>query len=80
MAVHGAALHARVAKQLRDELSEYGLPMNEYACKVQGFYEHDPELLLSAVFTRGNCTIEVTDIYTDKETGTVLQRSRAELG
>lgn len=79
MAVHGAALHRRVEKQLREELSEYGLPMQEYTCRVMGYYEHDPELLLYATFTRGNCTIEINDIYTDKVTGDVLQSGGPEL-
>ena len=79
MAVHGAALHKRVEKQLRAELSAYGLPVHEYSCRVMGYYEHDPELLLYAEFTRGDCTIEITDIYTDKNTGDVLQSSRPEL-
>jgi hypothetical protein len=79
MAVHGAALRSRVEKQLREELSAYGLPMNEYTCEIHSYYENDPELLLSAEFTRGDCTIEVNDIYTSKKTGDVLQRGRAEL-
>jgi hypothetical protein len=79
MAIHGAALHARVAKQLREELTAYGLPMREYKCTVAGYYEHDPELLLYAEFTRGDCAIEINDIYTSKETGDVLQRGRPEL-
>lgn len=79
MAVHGAALHARVVKQLREELAAYGLPMHEYTAEVRGFYEHEPELLLYVLFKRNDCTIEVTDIYTSKATGEVLQRAMPQL-
>jgi hypothetical protein len=79
MAVHGAALHARVEKQLREELAAYGLPMSEYTAEVRGYYENDPELLLYAVFTRDGRTITVANIYTEKVTGDVLQTMPPEL-
>jgi hypothetical protein len=82
MAVHGAALHKRVEKHLRQYLREYGVDDSLYTCKISGYWEFDPELNLYADFTHksGNsCRITITDIFTEKETGHVLQHMPAEL-
>jgi hypothetical protein len=81
MAVHGAALRSRVEKQLREELSAYGLPMQEYTCEIGSFYEFDPELLMYATFTRkGNgAQIEIGGIFTNSRTGDITQRNMPEL-
>jgi hypothetical protein len=75
MPVHGAALHKRVEKQLREELAGWGLPMDEYTFEIGGYYPDDPEVVMHATFTRSSneSKIQIANIYTDKETGDVLQ-------
>ena len=79
--VSGAALYSRVEKQLREELEQYGLPMQEYTCKIVPYYENMPSLLLFATFTRisNGAEIEVENIYTDGQ-GNLTQYGRPKLG
>ena len=77
--VAGAALTARVLKQVRDDLADrYGLPMSEYTAWVESW---DDGLLIMAIrFTRKGTDdhIDVGTIYPDYD-GNVMQSDRPEL-
>ena len=76
MRLTGAALSARVIRQLRDTLAgEYGLPMGEYTAEVDAYsLGSDVQPILTVTFTRASTggTVRVTDIYPGDD-GSILQ-------
>lgn len=83
----GAALHSRIERQLRDQLSrEWGLPIHEYTARVDRdgqwegpYFEGGPRRFIpfpshTVTFTRGEdgAEVVVTQIYTD-DAGEILQ-------
>jgi hypothetical protein len=72
----GAALKAKILKQIREELArDYGLPMDLYTHKWSEDYSIGPDTqpILEVTFTHRetNATVRVTEIHPDDD-GSIL--------
>jgi hypothetical protein len=80
MAVHGAALHKRIEKQLREYLHAYLVEEGAYKCRVRPVHPEMPETVFYAEFTqaRNGKKIFIDQVFVDND-GTILQHNHAQL-